>query len=98
MIRGTNPKIKIYTNIDSSMIDDVVITLKQLGNKLEKRKEDCTFEDGTIITQLTQEETLSLKAGYAVEIQAKVKFVDKTVAMNIIKREQVNDDLHNKVI
>lgn len=98
MIRGTNPKIKIYTNIDSSMIDDVVITLKQFGTKLEKKKEDCTFEDGVIITQLTQEETLSFKAGYAVEIQAKVKFSDNTVAMNIIKREQVDDDLHNKVI
>ncbi len=60
--------------------DDVVaifITYQQNGmTKLEKELDDCTFEDGKVHVNLTQEDTLKFEDDEIVRMQIRVRLKD----------------------
>lgn len=93
MHRGTNPKIKIEVNVDTSLIVDARVTLKQDAYVVKKKYAECTISEGFITTQLTEDDTLGLKAGKEVEIQAKVKLSDGTIACTNISKIYVKENL-----
>lgn len=98
MHRGTNPKVYIETDIDTSLIEDVKVTFKQGDVIFKKRKADCTFEDGLIITQLTEEETLQFKATpKPLQIQARVKLTDGTKIANDALEVKVKDIIDDEL-
>ena len=52
----------------------------------EKQLEDCTFSDGKVIVNLSQEDTLKFDSFRIIEIQLKIKLNDDSVVKsNIIK-------------
>lgn len=73
VIQGTTPKHNFKIPFDVSLVDDVKIIYKQ-GEEilLEKRKADCTMENMTISTKLTQEDTFKFKVGKVLKIQLRV--------------------------
>lgn len=97
MHRGTNPKINIdVINVDVSLIEDVRVTFKQGDYVINKKLDDCSISEGVITTQLTEDETLGLKANQQVEIQAKVKLSDGTIAATNISSIYVKDILNEE--
>lgn len=66
MIRGTTPTHTFEVPFHTSTIDELEILYVQgKGPILTKVKDDCTFTDNVIRVDLTQEETLKFKEGYA---------------------------------
>lgn len=61
--RGTTPTItvEIPTEIDLSQFETMIISLKQLGRKVEKRNESILKNGQLLSITLTQEETLAFK-------------------------------------
>ena len=91
MRRGTNPIITIKLNIDISLIDECYVTFKQKNVEIEKTVSDCSFENGCICVQLTQEETLSFVTKYPVLVQARMKLSDGTICATDINKLVVGE-------
>lgn len=73
MRRGTTPTHTIEVDIDTKLIKEVKITYSQCDKViLEKKKADCTIENGVIITKLSQEETFLFDDKKSVSIQLRV--------------------------
>lgn len=87
MIRGTTPKLEFTLPFDISQIEKSYITFMQDNTiVLEKSFDDCEAVDNMLIINLTQEETLKLKAGKVVEIQIRVRTISgNALASNIIR-------------
>lgn len=87
MIRGTTPKLEFALPFDVSQIAEAYITFVQNNAiVLDKALKDCQAEGNTLTLHFTQEETLKLSAGKAVEIQVRVKTnFDEALASNIIR-------------
>ena len=99
MIRGTTPTHSFTTNLHTSQIKEVKITYAQSDEVVFcKRTGDCTFEDYTISTTLTQEETLSLDCKRAVQIQIRVLTFDGQSMSTQVKPIPVEKCLDNEVL
>ena len=73
MFRGTTPTHIFNVDIDTSLIKEVKIIYSQKEKEiLTKRTEDCTIEEGKIVTRLTQEDTFLFEASTLVSIQLRV--------------------------
>lgn len=81
MYRGTTPTLKFTLPFAASTLDEIWITLGQLGKEvLTKTKTSCTIDGKTVSVTLTQEDTLKLTA-YRNEptlIQIRIKTNDGT--------------------
>lgn len=86
MYRGTTPIHRFTFDFPKETVDAIYITYKQNGKlRIEKSKEDITFEDGYISVKLTQEETLKFTVIGNVEIQIRFTDIsDNAYASNII--------------
>lgn len=74
MIRGTTPTIRLtLNNIDLASLKSIYITIRQMSYILTKKSGESGvgIEGNTISLYLTQEESLSFKAGYPAEIQVR---------------------------
>ena len=73
MVKGTTPIHTFRVSVDTSDIKTVKITYVQKDKEvLVKRTEDCTIEDGKIVTRLTQEDTFKFEHNTIVTIQIRV--------------------------
>lgn len=86
MYRGTTPIHKFAFEFPKETVDVIYITYKQNGQlRIEKSKEEITFEEGYILVKLSQEETLKFTEIGPVEIQ--IRFTDMSenaYASNVI--------------
>lgn len=86
MYRGTTPLHRFTFDLPKETVNAIYITYKQSGQlRIEKSKEDITFEDGYISVKLSQEETLKFTEIGPVEIQ--IRFTDMSenaYASNVI--------------
>lgn len=80
MYRGTTPKIEIAFDFDTNLIDVLFVTFVQ-GKVVmfEKEALHCEMSGNIASITLTQNETLSLKAGVPVSLQCRYKMIDGTV-------------------
>lgn len=77
LARGCTPIHRFSVPYEADEIEVMYITYEQNGVAvLEKTKEDCTFEDGWALLQLTQEETLKFEPRTKVKIQIRLKRTD----------------------
>ena len=92
--RGTTPTHIFKTSVDLTDATELFLTYKQIDSvRIEKTLDDVTIEPindddvyKTLIkVTLTQADTIGLKAGEYVDIQARVKFPDeKAIASDIL--------------
>ncbi len=87
MIRGTTPRLEFTLPFDVSQIEKSYITFMQDNTiVLDKTFDDCEAVENMLIVNLTQEETLKLKAGKVVEMQIRVRTISgDALASNIIR-------------
>lgn len=84
MRRGTTPTITIATDLDLSQASNLFITFKQgHRNLFEKTIDDVLITPKSVICELTQLDTLSLKNG-TVQFQIRATLGDSKVASNIM--------------
>lgn len=85
MYRGTNPTIEVSFDFEASLLEEFYATFRQKAPKdedcieFEKTLDDCEVSGTSVFVPLTQEETLSLKAGIPLQMQCRVKLSDGTV-------------------
>ncbi len=92
MIRGTTPTLTLTLSNEIDF-EAYFVTLKQEGyTVIEKTEADCTREGAVITVPLTQEDTLRLRSGTAVEIQVRGKVGEKAFA-TLIKKLYADDIL-----
>lgn len=85
MIRGTTPTLTLTLSNELDF-ESYFVTFKQEGfTVIEKTEETSTREGAVITVQLTQEDTLRLKDGIAVEIQVRGKIGENAYATKIKK-------------
>lgn len=73
MFKGTTPTHTFNVSIDTSLIKEVKITYSQKDKDvLIKRTKDCTIDEGTISTRLSQEDTFLFEGNTMVMIQLRV--------------------------
>ena len=92
--RGTTPTHIFKTSVDLTNAQELFLTYKQGDNvRIEKTLADVTIEpieddekyQSLVKVQLTQADTLALKASEFVDIQARVKFPnEKALASDIL--------------
>ena len=85
MIRGTTPTLTLTLSNELDF-DTYYVTFKQEGfTVIEKTEETSTREGAVITVPLTQDDTLRLKDGVAVEIQVRGKIGENAYATKIKK-------------
>lgn len=89
MIRGTTPRLNFNLPFDTELIKTVWVTFSQFGSEVFTLENDgLEMEESTISVKLTQEQTLSLRRGEAVEIQIRILTnSDDALASNVMKTE-----------
>lgn len=93
MFRGTTPEFRI--KIKDVVLSDytaITITIEQDDVDIVKRTEDLTITEDMIIVRLTQEDTLSLDAGYC-EIQMRGLTASGIAIATYLKKIKVEDIL-----
>lgn len=84
MRRGTTPTITITTDIDLTSAINMFVTFKQNDRIVfEKTLADVEITSESVICNLTQEDTLSLKSGI-VRFQIRATLGDSKVASNVM--------------
>lgn len=86
MRRGTTPTIQLTIDgLSDIQIKELYLTLKQESTQMDKMLADVQIENNVISTELTQEETLALKADKKVALQVRILANDNTAfATNIL--------------
>ena len=106
MYRGTTPRVEIECDFDVSTIEVLYITFVQNNETIiEKTFEDCEIEDSKIACDLTQNDTLKLKASKRdngakdwLEIQVTVKLKNGQRITSKIDKIEVEKVLKDGVI
>lgn len=104
MIRGTTPTItmKLPSNIPVGNIATAMVSIQQVGRKekIDKNLTEMTIDRGKnyLMVKLTQEDTLSLFANKATNLQLKVKLNDGTVSATYPMPLAVVDIINEEVI
>ena len=84
MYRGTTPTLKFKLSVNTSDITLLSVALAQNSRVVvEKTLTDCTLADSAVTCPLTEEDTLALRVGYAVEIQLRVGIGDARLASQV---------------
>ena len=97
MRRGTTPTLSlIIDDVDYSLIEKAELTLRQREKNVIVKNMKIYVEQTVLQTKLTQQETLSLKAGDCL-LQIKVLFNDGNVAATDIITLNVQDILNGEV-
>ena len=102
IIRGTTPTItvKVKTELDLHQVSEVWLYISQ-GNKVkvDKKLDDCEFdyENRWIITTLSQDDTLGLKAGEAL-FQIRLLLNNNTALAMIARDIEIAEVYKNGVI
>ena len=86
MTRGTTPLLRFVLPFNADLLDTTYITMIQDGETLiEKTLEDCEKTENVLSVRLTQEETLKLESGRAMEIQVRARLKsEEAVASQIV--------------
>lgn len=104
MIRGTTPTItmKLPSNIPVGNIATAMVSIQQVGRKekIDKNLTEMTIDKDKnyLMVKLTQEDTLSLFANKATNLQLKVKLNDGTVSATYPMPLAVVDIINEEVI
>ena len=104
MIRGTTPTItmKLPSNVPVGNIATAMVSIQQVGRKekIDKNLTEMTIDRGKnyLMVKLTQEDTLSLFANKATNLQLKVKLNDGTVSATYPMPLAVVDIINEEVI
>jgi hypothetical protein len=104
MIRGTTPTItmKLPSNVPVSDIATAMVSIQQVGRKekIDKNLTEMTIDPGKnlLMVKLSQEDTLSLFAQKATNLQLKVKLKDGTVSATFPMPLAVVDIINEEVI
>lgn len=98
MIRGTTPALTFNLPFDTAEIKSAYITIRSKGIKVEKATTDCTFNEKSITTTLSQEETLKLPKSHRAEIQLRVLTNEGEALATNIYTVQVADILKEGII
>lgn len=86
MYRGTTPTLKFILPVDRAKITALHLCFAQQGEiVLEKKLDDCKWEENTLLVSLTEEETLLFNAqkGMA-EMQLRIGCGDARMVSNIM--------------
>lgn len=98
MKQGTTPTHRFVLPFALDEIEEVEITYCQNGREiLKKHMDNCTLEEKTISTTLTQEDTFEFQEG-SVEIQIRVKTNDGTTLASDIKKVSCKRCLSDEVL
>lgn len=79
MIRGTTPMLEFTLPFDTSLIEELYVTITQDGaTVIEKKLSNCICSDSSVSLTLTQEDTLKLKQKFCpkCELQIRVRTKD----------------------
>ena len=101
--RGTTPTIRIRitkpTNFDMTRVAKCTLKIEQVGTGRELLFENPVIdtEEKTASVHLTQEESLSLKAG-SVEVQLKVELIDGNVLTHNILKGSIDRILDETIL
>lgn len=99
MIRGTTPRLVFEFKHTVDFIKDLRITFEQNGEKkVEKKKDDVSFEDNKVIVKLLQEDTLAFSKAEVVEVQLKVLTVTGDVLATDVYKLMVQDILNEEIL
>lgn len=99
MRRGTTPTIKAtVVGLQDVEIDEIYLTVKQLGVEIEKSGSDIVVDGDEISVTLTQQETLSLAGGSSAAIQVRVLSKNGTAYASNIVTVPVGEILKDGVI
>ena len=104
MIRGTTPTLtmKLPSNVPVSDIATAIVSIQQVGRKekIDKHLTEMTIDPDKnyLMVKLSQEDTLSLFAQKATNLQLKVKLKDGTVSATYLMPLAVVDVINEEVI
>ena len=99
MMRGTNPTHTFTLPFNVDVIDKVRILYAQNEKVVfVKETESCTLENNTIVTRLTQEDTLAIDHKRPVEVQIRVLTVTGDSLVSAIKTFYAGRCLDSEVI
>lgn len=97
--RGSTPTHAFSIPVTEAELKAVRVTYRQSdGFTIEKAKGDCTFEEGWLYTQLTQDETLKLDPALPVRVQLNLLLTDGRRAPSQIITCCVGDNLHEEAM
>lgn len=99
IVRGATASCSFSIPVAEAEIKALLVTYKQDdGFTIEKAKGDCTFEEGWLYTQLTQDETLKLDPTLPVRVQLNLLLTDGRRAPSQIITCCVGDNLHEEAM
>lgn len=99
MTRGTTPTHIFYLPFDINIIEKIKIIYAQEDEIiLIKEKENCSFEDNSIIVKLTQEETYLFDDKLIVQIQLHILTTTNESLVSDIERVNVEKCLDTEVL
>lgn len=100
MRRGTTPTLKFNLSIPVDQIASLNIAFAQNNEVIfEKTLEDCAVdEDNVLKVQLSQEETIKLRAKTNVDMQIRVLYTDGTADASDVISDFVEDILKDGVL
>lgn len=99
MIRGTTPTHRFDLNISTTQIRDLRIYYAQDDQILvERTMADCELREKSVMTTLSQEETLKFVANKQVQVQIKVLTHEGTAMASSIKAITVGEILKDEVL
>lgn len=101
MRRGSTPTVILeIEDVDLSQLKNLSVTFSQIGKTLKKYKGDnaLEIEPHRLLITLTQEETLSFKSSYPVEIQVKMQTQEGKVFPTTVEQVPVTAILDEEVM
>lgn len=92
MFRGTTPTLEFEIPFDTSLIDELFVTITQTNAvTVEKDRSQCELNGNVITVKLTQKDTLIFKSNYfggATRLQVRIKMLNgEALASDIIDLE-----------
>ena len=92
MFRGTTPTLEFEIPFDTSLIDELFVTITQANVvTVEKDRSQCELSGNVITVKLTQKDTLIFKNKYfggAARLQVRIKMLNgEALASDIIDLE-----------
>lgn len=98
MIRGTTPTLTFNLPFKTSVIKSAYLTIRCMGEEIEKTLADSNLGATSITFTLTQEETLKLPKSRRAEMQLRILTTNNEALATIIYDVEVEDVLKEGVI
>lgn len=78
MIRGTTPVLRMTLPFDTSLIEQLYVTISQSRVvRIEKTLPDCACDQNTVILRLGQEDTLKLSGSQLLKTELQLRVLTK---------------------